>query len=129
MAKRFRLDRRGSMVAEFALVVPILLTLTFGIIQAGVLFLANAGLKHSLGEGARLATLFPRRTDAQIIQRIEAAQFGLNPAYLATPTISHGVSQGSDYTDISVSYTVHLDLLVTALPAVTLTERRRAYSP
>ena len=117
------------MVAEFALVVPVFLTIIFAIVQIGILFFANAGLKHSLGEAARYATLYPRRTDDQIKTRLQATRFGLDPQYLAAPVISHGVSQGTDYADISVQYTVHMDLFLFDMPVITLSDQRRAYLP
>ena len=124
-----KLGRSGSITAEFSLTVPILLALMFGIIQVGVLFFANAGLKHGLGEAARHATLWPRRTDAQIAAKVASAAFGINTAYLATPVITHGVSQGTDYTQIDVSYRVPLNIFFISLPTVTLTDSRRVFVP
>jgi hypothetical protein len=124
-----RLGRSGSMVAEFAFVVPVLLSLVFGLIQAGVLFVANAGLKHGVGEAARMATLWPVRSDAELTAELNAKVFGLNPARLSAPVITRGEAQGSAYAEISATYTVPMDLFVISLQPVVLRESRRVYIP
>ena len=42
---------------EMAIALPMLILFIYGIFQVGVVFQANAGMQHALGEGARLATL------------------------------------------------------------------------
>lgn len=122
-----KLDRKGAAAAEFAIVVPVLLVLIFAVFQVGVLFFANAGLKHGLGEAARSATLWPRRNDAQIIAQFRSTVFGVDQQTLADPVITTGRIQGADYVDISVSYTVPLNLFVIPLSSITLTDQRRAF--
>lgn len=124
-----RLGRRGSIAVEFALTVPIMLALVFGIMQAGVLFFANAGLKNGVGEAARLSTLWPPRTDAQITAELRDKTFGIDKTKLPAPVITRGTSQGVPYAEISATYTVPIDLYVIALPSVTLQEKRRVYIP
>ena len=52
-----RRDESGAAIIEFALSVPILVTMIYGIFELSQLFEANAGMQHALGEGARFATL------------------------------------------------------------------------
>nr|WP_310522567.1 pilus assembly protein [Polymorphobacter sp.] len=117
------------MTAEFSLTIPVLLVMFFGLFQVGTLFIANAGLKNGIGEAARLATLYPRRSDDTIIQRLRSASYGINSANLTNVVISHGIAQGTDYTEISASYTVPMNMLVVTLPSITLSESRRVYVP
>lgn len=117
------------MAAEFSLTILVLMALMLGILQMGSLFYAYAGLKNGVGEAARFATLWPRRTDAQITAELKAKSFGLKAANLSAPVITHGISQGTDYTEITVVYAAPLDILLVPLPTVTLTETRRAYIP
>jgi Flp pilus assembly protein TadG len=124
-----RLDRKGSVVVEYALTVPVLLALLFGTIQAGILFIAVAGLKHAVGEAARTATLWPPRTDQQLTQAVRDKAFGINPANLTVNTVARGEARGTPFVDISASYTVPMDFFVIRLPAVTFEERRRVYVP
>lgn len=124
-----RLGRRGSTVIEFALTVPLLLALALGILQAGVLFFANAGLKNGVGEAARLSTLWPPRTDAQITAELKSKAFGIDKTKLPAPVITRGTSQGVPYAEITATYTVPINLYVISLPSVTLQESRRVYIP
>lgn len=120
-------DESGAPALEFALIAPALVMIVVGIAQLGVLFMANAGLRNAVAEGARLATIHPRPNDATIQARIAASEFGLNPANLTTPTITPGTSDNANYLDISATYSVQLDFLFYTPDPITLTETRRVF--
>ncbi len=115
----------GLSAVEFATLAPVLIGFILLIAQLGILFFANAGLKSAVGEGARLATVYPRPSSQQIIARITDQRFGLDPAYLTTPTVTPGVLSGQEYLDIQVSHQVHFMFFSTQ--PLTLVERRRAF--
>lgn len=48
---------RGTAVVEFAVVLPLLLTILFGIIEFGYVFMVRQTLQHAAREGCRLAIL------------------------------------------------------------------------
>jgi Flp pilus assembly protein TadG len=50
-------DERGANLVEFALIVPFLLLLLFGIIEFAWLFSQNLDVRHGSREGARLAAV------------------------------------------------------------------------
>ena len=127
LIKRLRLNERGAAALEFALALPALVLMIVGIGQLGILYMANAGLRNAVAEGARFATIYPRPSDTAIRTRITGSEFGLIPANMTTPSITHGVDAGTNYVDISVSYTVPLNFVFFTAPPVTLTESRRAY--
>ncbi|MEM7324120.1 MAG: TadE family protein [Actinomycetota bacterium] len=52
-----RSDERGASLAEFALVLPILLMILFGIIEFGVAFSRSQAIEAAAREGGRLASL------------------------------------------------------------------------
>lgn len=122
-------DRRGATAAEFALAVPVLLLMLFTVLQFGVLYVANAGLQNAVGEGARVATLWPRRSTAEITSEINAARFGLNPAGLSQPQLTYGRANGQDFVELSMTYTTDLDFIFFKVEDVQLQETRRAYMP
>jgi Flp pilus assembly protein TadG len=126
--RRWRDCARGSAAAEFALAVPVLVLFLAGIAQLGILFAANAGLQQAVGEGARLATIYPRPADAAIVTRIQNAAVALNASSLDTPTLTHGTANGVPYVDISLSYHPKLNFVLFAGPQITMTKTRRAYT-
>ena len=62
-AKLLRLrDDKGAAVIEMAIALPVVVMFIYGIYQMSLLYWANAGMQHALGEGARFATLYTERT-------------------------------------------------------------------
>jgi len=125
--RRLRPDRRGISAVEFALLAPAFLGAIIGAGQVGILFLAQAGLRNAVGDAARCATIWPRPSDATIKARMATNRFGLNTAYLGTPTVTSGTSNGATYLDISATYNVPLDFVFYHPPAITLRETRRVF--
>jgi Flp pilus assembly protein TadG len=50
--------RRGQSMVEFALIVPLLLMLLFGIIELGILFSVYVGMTNSAREAARAGSVY-----------------------------------------------------------------------
>jgi Flp pilus assembly protein TadG len=65
--KRLKLQT-GSNIVEFALILPLLLVLVFGIIDFGLALFDKAVITNASREGARAGMVFkvPRMTDAEI---------------------------------------------------------------
>jgi len=132
---RLARDARGISALEFGLLAPVFIAMIIGVGQMGVLFQAQAGLRHAVAEGARYATIYVynssgtamRPTNAQIIAKVTSSKYGLNSAYITGPTITSGTSNGATYLDITMSYAVPLDFVFYHPTAITLTETRRAY--
>ena len=128
LLNRLRRSERGAAALEFVIIAPALILMIIGIARLGIVFMANAGLRNAVAEGARFATIHPRPTNAQIQTRITNSQFGLDPTLFATPTVAPGVTGGLHYVDITASYSVPMDFLFFNAGSVTLTETRRAYT-
>jgi hypothetical protein len=120
-------NERGGAALSFALAAPVLILALVGIAQLGILFMANAGLRNAVGEGARHATIYPRPSDAAIIAEVTDSRFGLKPERIEGPTIVHGTDAGADYIEITMGYSVPLDFIFFSLQPVELTETRRAF--
>jgi Flp pilus assembly protein TadG len=74
LVRRFRQDRRGQALVEFALVVPILLLLVLGIFDFGRAWNLHQTITHAAREGAREAAMFDdTRTQDEVTDVIEAA--------------------------------------------------------
>lgn len=119
----------GASAVEFAFAVPVLLVLIIGIIQLGILFMANAGLQQAVEEGARFATIYPNPNDSAIIARVNDKRFGLDAANVTGPSVTHGTSNGVSYVDVTMSYSAPLNFVFFETAPVTLSHTRRAYQP
>lgn len=125
--RRLLKDRSGSPSVEIAMTLPALVVMTIGVMQLGIAFLANAGLRNAVETGARYATIYPYPTDDQIRTKLRASTFGLNSTQLSTPAITRGTSNGEAYVNVSATYPVRFNFIFFTTPAFNLTYSRRAY--
>ncbi|MBB5870955.1 hypothetical protein F4553_004334 [Allocatelliglobosispora scoriae] len=70
MKRRSRTGDRGAAAAEFALVLPLLLLLVFGIIDFGRMINQQLTLTEGAREGSRLAVVVPGSSDSAIEARV-----------------------------------------------------------
>lgn len=127
-------NERGTSVIEFAIAVPVLVTMIYGIFEVGQLYEANAAMQHALGEGARVATLcIPNASsatgcdnpsDSTITAKMNAKLFGPKGGsfVVSTPTTSAG------YKTLTVTYTRTMNFLLFRGPAITLTRTKQVYT-
>jgi Flp pilus assembly protein TadG len=127
LLRKLRRDENGASALEFALLAPALIGFLICIAQVGILFYANAGLSNALADGARLAVIFPRPTNAQISARIVDRRYGLDPTKITGPTYVSGTSNGAPFIDITMSYAVPLDFVFFQATPITLEQSRRVY--
>ena len=130
LATILKRDERGVAATEMALALPVLVTMIYGIFQVGLLYQANAGMQHALGEGARYATLCIKvgnectvPADTAIKARMTSKLFGKGDGAF---TVSDPVS-GTGFRDLSVSYTKRMNFIFFPGPTITLNRAKRAY--
>ena len=134
MRKLFSLrsNVRGAAAVEFALTVPVLITMIYGIFEFSQLYEANAGMQHALGEGARFATLCvptssgcnPESND-DIKAKMNAKLFG---PIDGTFNVQDPVN-GTNSKTLTITYTRTMNFLFFTGPAVTLTRSKLVYTP
>jgi Flp pilus assembly protein TadG len=128
-------DRSGSSAVEFAISVPILVSMIWGIFQFGLVFAAAAGMQNALGAAARYATVWQagtadhRPTDAQISAYITAYKFGVSNGTWATscPDFCITTDTAAATKTIKVTYSQPLNFLFFNGPSVTLTRTKVVY--
>jgi Flp pilus assembly protein TadG len=81
---------RGAVAVEFALLLPILLLIAFGIIDFGRALNAQITLTQAAREGARLAAL----NQPNVVSRTQAAAVGLSPVSVSVTSCPPGAGQG-----------------------------------
>jgi Flp pilus assembly protein TadG len=83
---------RGSVAVEFALLLPVLLLLVFGIIDFGRALNAQITLTQAAREGARLAAL----GEPNVVSRTQAAAAGISPVTVTVTACPPGAGPGAD---------------------------------
>jgi Flp pilus assembly protein TadG len=125
--RTLRRDERGAAVIETAFALPCLIIMVWMVVQLGLVFRAMSGIQHALGEGARLATLYPQPTDDAIHDKIEAAVYGIGPGDFTIEDPVPGSEDGSAYLDLTVSYTQQTDMLFLPGPTITVSRSKRVW--
>ncbi|GAA5102533.1 TadE/TadG family type IV pilus assembly protein [Haloechinothrix salitolerans] len=104
-------DDRGAAAVEFAIVLPVLLLLVFGIIDFGRALNAQVTLTQAAREGARLEAL----DQDDVVNRTQAAATGLSPV----PGVSISSScPDNDDAVVTVTYTFEFATPVGAIGAM-----------
>ena len=127
LRRKIRADQQGAAVIEVAIALPVLILLIYGIFLVGQLFQASAGMQHALGEAARLATIYPTPTDADLQAKMTAKKFGTKGGTLGALIITDGGTPAVPYKDLSLTYTQPTDFLFFNGPNVSLTRTKRVY--
>lgn len=140
-SKDLRQDEQGAAVVEFAFALPTLIMFIWGIAQLGMVMAADAGIQNALGEGARLATLFPTPSSTVIQQKMTNSLFGnfLGSYTVTVPasatdvtrtTTTDGVTSTTvigKYMDLNITYTVTPNFLFFNGPLITMPRSKRVY--
>lgn len=117
----------GTATLEFAVGAPLILVLSFGVIQMGMALFAHAGLRSAVESGARYAVIYPTPSDTQIAARARQSAYGIDLAKAAGPTLSHGTANGVNYVDIAMEYSFPLHFPFVKNQSINLRYARRAY--
>ena len=121
-------DDRGAAAIEMAFALPALIILIWMIVQLGLVFRAMSGIQHALGEGARLATIWPQPDNDAIEQKIEDAVYGIGPGQFTIHEPAAGLSDAAEpYLDLQVSYTQETSLLLLPGPTIEVSRSKRVW--
>jgi len=93
----------GSSAVEFALVLPILIMLIFGVVEFGIAFGDFLAITHAAREGARLAAV-GRFSEQTVRERA----YPVNPTSISV-TYPEGETHGQPV-DVRVEYLLHLSI-------------------
>ena len=115
-AKMRRNNQGGSSAIEFAIVLPLLVVLLFGIVEFSILFYDKAMITNASREGARAGIVYsdPRPTDGDIAG-VVTAYCGSNLITFGSGTVNTIVSRGGSGVSgdpLSVTVGYQYDFLV-----------------
>lgn len=128
IARALARSRSGS-AAEFALTLPIWVVTILTVVNIGRFFVVRAGIQNGLGEAARVATLWPRKTDDEIRTAFTTGTFGLGSGEAPVLEFATGTANGQAYVDLEVEYEPQFYLMFVNISPVTLNYSRRAFRP
>jgi hypothetical protein len=120
-------DDRGAAVIEMAFALPVLIIFLWMMVQLALVFRASAGIQHALGEGARLATIWPQPTTQDIVDEVNEAVYGIGPGRFDPPLVEDGTDCDDRCIDVTLTYRQPLDLLVLPGPTVEITRTKRVW--
>lgn len=101
-ASRFSADDSGAVLVEFTLIFPLLLIMTFGAVQYGMLFLTYNGMLNAARETARLWSVGQLATDAAARTDIAGRRAGAAGWVEAGDWNVGGTSKSGDQLTVSV---------------------------
>ena len=111
---------RGASAVEFAILLPLLVLLVFGIIQVSLVWNRSQGLHAAAREGARLASL-PYSTTNDVKTRVTDALQGVPLENPPTITVSRSCANASGQTvTVNVSAATKLDIPLWGTQPITL---------
>jgi Flp pilus assembly pilin Flp len=125
--RNLRRNDRGAAVIEMAFALPVLIMLMWMIVQLGLVFRAMSGIQHALGEGARVAALWPVPDTDTITDKMNAAVYGIGPGDFTIVPPAPGTADGSNYLDLEVTYTQDTDLLFIPGPTISVSRSKRVW--
>jgi Flp pilus assembly protein TadG len=122
-----RSDEHGAAAVEFAMILPLLLLLVFGIVQFSLAYNRQQGLHAAAREGARIASL-PQTTQTEIDDRVNDSLTGIPfadpPTIAVTPDLTQPCDQRSGETVVvQVQGVTDLDIPLWGNQSLTLTGR------
>ena len=112
MPKRFSLrDQKGQSMTEFALVLPVLALLLFGVIQFGLVFNNYIQLTDAVRAGARKGVVgrHLQNPQAAAVQAVRDASTNLNQDELEV-SVTSSFERGTDV-EVTASYPYSINLL------------------
>lgn len=105
---------RGQNLLEFALVLPLLVFVVFGVLDLGRVFFATIGLTNAAREGARYLTLHPDDVDISFVgakgAAVDEANYGDIPITVGDVSVTcTNTDDDADYCDSGTPATVTVD--------------------
>jgi len=122
-AKKMIRDERGQTMTEFAIILPVLVVMLFGIIQFGIVFNNYVTLTDAVRAGAREASVARQSANpsAAATAAVRSSAANLNQSNLNV-TVTSGWQPGADVT-VAATYPFSISLLGWVVTSGNLTSK------
>ncbi len=116
-------NRRGTAAVEFAVIAPLMMLFTFGLVEIGRIMLVKQSAIHATREGARVA-IRPTAADQDVLDRVneELALLGINDATVEMNPISLEMAEPGSAVTVSVRINLASVSVVPGLLNITASE-------
>src|SRR5215210_6699028 len=121
-------SENGAAAIEMVAALPIVVLFIWMLVQLGLVFRATSGIQHALGEGARLATVWPEPSAADVKARVEEAVYGIGPGDFNVPDPVPGTDCDDSCLDVTVEYEQDTDMLLFPGPTITVSRTKRVWT-
>ena len=117
MFRRFRNARDGTSAVEFALILPVFVTMVLGTIQMGIVFYQANTVQFALEETARQLMVTPGMSSGQITTSIKAQVQQLTSQ---TVTVTYSVDSSGPISIAQVNAAFSIQVVIPFVPAFTI---------
>ena len=127
--RRFANDERGSFGIEYAVAIPVLVTMMIGIMQFAAVLHTSGVMRHALGEGLRLAKVDPTATTEEVIAETRGSMKGVDLNKMTTLNFERDQVNATRMGRMTMTYDLQPIIPFAEIPPITLTETRQVYLP
>ena len=121
-------NRTGSLGFEFAIAMPILVTLMLGVLQFGMALHASGSMRNAMGEGLRLAKVDPNATAAEVYAETRDEMVGVDQNGITSLVFTRGTAaNGAEFGKLVMKYTMKPLLPFAPIPDIVLEEEKQIY--
>lgn len=126
--KRLLRNQRGVAAVEFAMVLPITLTMLLGALNMGIYIFFQNSLSSALDEAAREVSVWPTPSDTELQTEFTDNLLSAQAFGNATLAVAHGTDTfGRDYVDLTASGGIDVNLVFVNLGTMPVSMTKRSY--
>ena len=121
-------SQEGSFAFEFAIALPVLVTLMLGVLQFGMALHAGGAMRNAMGAGLRLAKVDTESTADDVYQETRDQFVGVDHDGIKKLTFTSGTdANGVSWAKLEMQYQMDLLLPFAPIPPIVLTEEKQVY--
>ncbi len=127
LARRFGFARSGTVAVEFAIIAPVLISMTFGIIEFSRAAFTQGVLLYAVEEATRFAIVNFDATESEIKQVAQDKFIMIDPQKLTSFSVTAPIDPDDQTRLITVSLTYRFDFLFPFAGPLTLTSSSKGF--